>query len=68
MSIWTDLLIMHGHIAPTALALIMSPRSAAPVVVPDAAPDQPPQRPDLERCDRPALQAQHPLRAMGQLR
>ena len=29
MSIWTDLLIMRGHIAtPTALALVTSPRPA----------------------------------------
>jgi hypothetical protein len=65
MSIWTDLLFLHGHIAtPTALALVTSPRPPAPAV----APDRPPPLPDQGVADRPALHAQHPLRVMGQLR
>lgn len=64
MSIWTDLLIFHGHVAtPSALALIATtPRAPAR----DARRD-PPRRPEAETTGR-ATPNEHPLRAAGQLR
>jgi len=81
MSIWTDLLFLHGHIAtPAALALVTSPRlQAAPPV---AGPDQPPPRapipatetvpviagaPARSAVSPPVMYVHHPLRTVGQL-
>ena len=72
MSIWTDLLIRHGHIAtPTALALIapLCPRPVAACLhEPSHAAAS--ARIDASRDgdDCPALPVPHPLRAVGQLR
>jgi hypothetical protein len=63
MSIWTDLLIRHGHIAtPTALALITPVLPAAPAT----RPSEPSRRPDADDCR--TAHVPHPLRAVGQLR
>jgi len=60
MSIWTELLFLHGHVAtPTALALI------APAAVRGAA--DPTARPP-QAAATTAEPYRHPLRAVGQLR
>ncbi|HEY0478332.1 MAG TPA: hypothetical protein VGD37_12495 [Kofleriaceae bacterium] len=65
MSIWTDLLIRHGHIAtPTALALI----APVPRAAPSAGPPQPSPRPAGDADNHPAGHVPHPLRTVGQLR
>lgn len=64
MSIWTDLLIMRGHIAtPTALALVTTPR---PAPAGGVGADEPAHAldPSAESC--PDVQG-HPLRVVGQL-
>jgi hypothetical protein len=67
MSIWTDLLIRHGHIAtPTALALIAPLRPARPAT-PAARTSEPSRRPDAAADYRPATPVPHPLRSVGQL-
>jgi len=66
MSIWTDLLIRHGHIAtPTALALI-TPLCPAVAVPAAAKTSEPSQQPDA--ADRLVAPVPHPLRAVCQLR
>jgi len=66
MSIWTDLLIMRGHIAtPLALALVTSP-STSPPVPPASGTDSPARDADPALGTRPEVYA-HPLRAVGQL-
>ncbi len=65
MSIWTDLLFLHGHITTrTALALVASQDKPAPA----AAPNKPVRRPDPGDAERPAIYIHHPLRAVGQLK
>lgn len=58
MSIWTDLLFLHGHIAtPTALALVL--------------PIHPPAAPATPAATAPPTGVRyppHPLRETGQLR
>jgi hypothetical protein len=64
MSIWTDLLIMRGHIATsTALALVTAPR---PVPAPAAGTDEPARDPDAGDEPGPGVDG-HPLRGAGQL-
>jgi hypothetical protein len=68
MSIWTELLFLHGHIAtPTALALIAPAAAcvapaAARVAADPAAPAGPP------AAAATAEPYHHPLRTVGQLR
>lgn len=60
MSIWIELLLLHGHVAtPRALALI------APAAVRGAAEPAAPPAPAATATPEPY---RHPLRAVGQLR
>jgi hypothetical protein len=69
MSIWTDLLLFHGHvISPGTLALLMNTRAAAS----DGAANLPaeprdPRDPD-DAAERAVNYPPHPLRQVGQLR
>ena len=67
MSIWTDLLIMHGYIATAnALALMTSRRAPSTAPAPSAGPDRP------ARTSAPVVEGcrsvyGHPLRIVGQI-
>jgi hypothetical protein len=74
MSIWTELLFLHGHIAtPTALALITQ-ACAAPPAAPEAARTPGTAAPATATAQAPRADAatgepiHHPLRTVGQLR
>jgi hypothetical protein len=65
MSIWTDLLFLHGHLTTrTALALVATQDPPAPA----ARPDKPVARPDPGDAERPAAYIHHSLRVMGQVK
>jgi hypothetical protein len=69
MSIWTELLFLHGHIAtPTALALI-APAAAhvAPAAAHVAADPAAPAGPAPPAAAATAEPYHHPLRTVGQL-
>ena len=66
MSIWTDLLFLHGHIAtPAALALVVRAEASTAVL---AAPDITAHRRNSEIANPADERYIHPLRATGQLR
>jgi hypothetical protein len=69
MSIWTELLVFHGHVAtPAALALIAPVAACAAA----ASPSAPPAPADPRAPGPPQAAAgepyHHPLRTVGQLR
>ena len=67
MSIWTELLFLHGHVAtPLALALVTAAGSCPTA---PAAPEPAAQRPEPEPAGCTAASpVHHPLRVAGQLR
>jgi len=65
MSIWTELLFFHGHVAtPAALALI-APVAACPAAARPAGSPPAPEATDPQAAGAPI---HHPLRTAGQLR
>jgi hypothetical protein len=67
MSIWTDLLFLHGHIAtPAALALVT--RTGACTAAPGPAAHRPGPQPACDDDGAASGPAHHPLRVAGQLR
>ncbi len=67
MSIWTDLLLLHGHAAtPTALALLT--QAGACVAAGTAAPATPTEAPAPRAAATAGEPHRHPLRTVGQLR
>lgn len=75
MSIWTELLLFHGHVATPAALALFAPAGARPVAPPTADRAAAPAAPVTAHASHPARPTGstgepscHPLRAVGQLR
>jgi hypothetical protein len=71
MSIWTELLLFHGHVATPAALALFAPAGARTAAGPAAGrPSDPPAPDTAHPAERPAAgePPHHALRAVGQLR
>ena len=70
MSIWTELLLFHGHVATPAALALFAPGRTRPATGPAAGQPTAPPAPDAARPTAPAASEphHHALRAVGQLR